>query len=160
MNMVENFIEDFKKLKVNDYSNIHKYSSVKDRSLWILLLAKEKLQIPNLSTYEIQKILTEVFEVSVTVPGVRYALNKAKREVHRIPTKKGDRFAIMQEGKDALFTQLSVLIVEPEKAYKAIRDFQTLFAALTGHVRICDPYVDTWREEKKRKDARHVDSNS
>lgn len=49
----------------------------------------------------------------------------------------------MQKGKDALLTQSSVLIVEPEKAYKGIRDFQTFLAALTGHIRICDPYIDT-----------------
>lgn len=87
--MVENLIEDFKKLKANYSPNIHRYSSVKDRSLWVLLFAKEKLQIPNLSAYEIQKILTEVFEVSVTIPGVRYALNKTKGQVHRIPSRKG-----------------------------------------------------------------------
>jgi hypothetical protein len=143
MNMATVFVADFKKLDVSDYPSIHKYTGVEDRSLWVLLVAKEKLGIPDLSPYEIQRTLTEVFEVSVTVPGVRYALNKAKGKVHRVRSKKGDRYAIMQKGRDALLCQLSVLVVEPEKAYKAIRSFQMLLAALTGHIRICDPYIDT-----------------
>ncbi len=36
----------------------------------------------------------------------------------------------------------SVLLVEPERAYSGVRAFDKLLAALSGDIRICDPYVD------------------
>ena len=141
--MQKSLVDAFKKLDVSNYPNIHKYSCVADYSLWVSLLAKEKLGLSDLSAPQIQKILTEVFGIPVTTQGVRWALEHTKGRVLRKTTRSGKVFSIMQKGIESILNQFNVLIIEPEKPYEGIRSFQSFLVELKGDIRICDPYIDT-----------------
>lgn len=139
-------LEKFRKISINNYPNVHALS-LPNQALWVLLVAKEQIGSSYLSAWDVAHILTEVYGVSATPPGVLYALRHAGKNVHKKKVHSNRKtgatlFSIMEEGKRTLSSLRSVTFINPTKAFTGLRDFEEVVAGLKGDVYICDPWVD------------------
>lgn len=140
--MKAEFLEKFRNTDTKEYPDVHALSTLLDKSLWILLIAKEQISIPYLCCGDIARVLTEVYDISATRQGIVYALQNAGRRVHRKKTKGATLFSIMQEGKQSLIPLRSVRLIDPEMAFSGLKGFEEILVNLKGEICICDPWVD------------------
>jgi len=115
-------------------------------SLWVLLVAKEKLGIKKMTAGEVASIIRDVMEVSVNSTTIGKSLGAAGHKIHAYHEGGETLFEIMRAGKEHLTSltikdRIEAFYFEPGKRYtskKLLRD--AILRSLKGELRIVDPY--------------------
>lgn len=84
------------------HPGVRSSSTVLDRSLMILQIARKEHNIDGLAPSEIARILTDKFRVNTTDAAVRMALGKVTNLVNRVQRGKGFIYRIMGPGEEHL----------------------------------------------------------
>lgn len=157
-------VDIFKKIRetdTSDFPDFYNYKRPLEMGLWVLLVAKEKLQIKKLTAEQIASIIRDVKEVSITAKSINNAFNAARDKVYTRPDGGEVYFEIMKRGKDSLISQIKegsieVFYFEPDKRYTSKRVLsKNILNSLKGELRIVDPYcgertLDILKEVKDR----------
>lgn len=136
----------FAEIDTSGFPNFYSYEKPLERGLWILLVAKEKLQIKRLTAEQIAFIIRDIEEVSVGAKSITKSFNRAGDKVHTYHESGQVYFEIMKPGKDHLVSQakegsIQVVYFEPDKRYTSKRLLsKNILASLKGELRIVDPY--------------------
>jgi hypothetical protein len=132
-----------------DTSNLPQFEdccTILEQSMWVLWVAKEKLQEKNLTSNQISLVLRDVKEISVNSSSISQSLRRAGNEVHVYHQEDGTYYEIMKPGKEHLVSlrgenEVELFYFEPEKKYTSKRQLSTqVLNILDGEVRIVDPY--------------------
>ena len=136
----------FAEIDMSDFPDFYSYEKPLERGLWILLVAKEKLQIKRLTAEQIAFIIRDIEEVSVDAKSMTNSFNRAGDKVHTYHESGQAYFEIMKPGKAHLISQakegsIQVVYFEPDKRYTSKRLLsKNILASLKGELRIVDPY--------------------
>lgn len=139
-------LKKFREVDTCDFPDFHRYETPLERSLWVLWVAKEKLQIKKLTAEQIASIIVEIKEVNVTSRSVTYSLNRAGTKVYIYHENEEVYYKIMKSGEDYLVSQIKkgsieVFYFEPDKRYTSKRVLsKNILDSLKGELRIVDPY--------------------
>jgi len=102
-----------------EYPNMYKLSKGGDQSLYLLKIARDKLNIDGLIPSQISKVLFENFRIKLTSNAVSMALMQAKTHVDRkaisIRGGRGYRYYLMHSGEKYLDNLISKLNVSESK---------------------------------------------
>ena len=114
-----------------------------ERTLLVLLIAGDHLDIDWLTPHEISIALRDGFRLHVPRQRVQSLLD-ANRELairHKISGKR--KYQILNAGERRVQATAStdVVFIQPENALTRVRQVQELMSACTGVVRLCDPYL-------------------
>lgn len=146
-NMSTNLIDLFLKADTTDYPDFDNYKTPLDMGLWVLWLAKEKLNIDQLDAKEIASIIVNVKEKSIEPESIINAFNRAKgKRVHVIKNNNRILYKIMKEGKDYLLSKVKQESIQafyftPGKKYSARKILtKDILKELKGNIDIVDPY--------------------
>jgi len=136
----------FAEIDTSDFPDFYSYKKTLERGLWILLVAKEKLQIKRLTAEQIAFIIRDIEEVSVDAKSITNSFNRAGDKVHIYHESGQVYFGIMKPGKDHLISQakegsVQVVYFEAGKPYTSKRLLsKNILASLKGELKIVDPY--------------------
>lgn len=141
-------IELFSKTDTSTFPDFEELNTLLERSLWILWVSKEKLEIKRLTAEQIALIMREIKEISIDSKSVVASFNKAGDKIHIHNREENGKvyYEIMKPGKDYLSDHLkegsvSVFYFEPGKKYtsKSILS-KKILENLKGELSIVDPY--------------------
>ncbi len=138
--------ERFLTVDTNDLPRFDDCHTILERALWILWVAKEKLQIKKLTVEQIASVLRDVQEISIKTTSITQALNRAGDRIHSYQEGGETLYEIMKPGKEHLKSlrgegELEVFYFEPEQRYSSKRLLVTgILSTLTGETKIVDPY--------------------
>lgn len=136
----------FTEIDTSDFPDFYSYEKPLEKGLWILWVAKERLQIKRLTAEQIASITRDVKEVSIEPKSITNSLNRAGDKVHIYHENGQVYFEIMKPGKDHLISQIKegsmqIVYFEPDKQYTSKRLLaKNILASLKGELRIVDPY--------------------
>lgn len=146
------FLKKFKEIDTSDFPDFYSYKTTLERSLWILWVAKDKLQIKRLTAERIVSIMRDIKEVSIGAKSITMSLSRARDKIHTYHEGEQVYFEIMKPGKDHLTSQakessivkegsIEVFYFEPSKPYTSKRVLaKDVLGNLKGELRIVDPY--------------------
>jgi len=142
-------IEKFRGVETQGLPEFSSYDKPLEMGLWVLWVAKEKLNIRKLTAAEIVDIIVGVMEVSIDLRAIVNAFNRAKRKIHIY--REGDEtcYEIMNPGKEHLVKSagggsVNVHYFEPEKKYSSKRILrECILNNLKGELKTVDPYCDS-----------------
>jgi len=100
-------------------------TSVRDRALMILQIARNDHNVDGLTPPEIAKILTDKFRIGTSRNAVAMALGGATRFVNRIPSARGFSYRIMAPGEE----HLAGLIADDSPSVRPAKSGQRRFRA-------------------------------
>jgi len=138
--------EQFSTIDTSDLPRFDDCCIILERALWVLWVAKEKLQKKMLSAEQIASVLRDVQEISINMTSVSHALKRGGDKIHSYQQGGEVLYEIMKLGKEHLKSlraegELEVFYFEPEKRYSSKRLLATsILNMLTGEIRIVDPY--------------------
>ena len=138
--------EQFSTIDTSDLPRFDDCSIILEKALWVLWVAKEKLQKKMLSAEQIASVLRDVQEISINVTSITQALKRGGDKIHSYQQDVVVFYEIMKPGKEHLKSlrtegELEVFYFEPEKRYSNKRLLATnILSMLTGEIRIVDPY--------------------
>jgi hypothetical protein len=147
MNIAE-IIESFSKIDISDFPDFFSYDNPLEMGLWVLWVAKEKLNIKKLSAEQIASIIRDVKEISIDARSITNSFNPAKKKIHSYKVDGETYFEIMKPGKDYLLSltkegYIEVFYFEPGKPYSNKRIVsKEILNTLKGELKIVDPYCD------------------
>lgn len=125
------------------------YEKPLEMGLWVLWVAKDKLNITKLTVHQIVDILVNVMEVSVKPRSIVNSFNRAVGQVH-VQYDGGEvYYQIMKEGKEHLLAStgrgsLKIYYFEPGRRYSSKRVLrERILDELEGEIKIVDPYCDS-----------------
>lgn len=136
----------FIEIDISDFPDFYSYKKPLEEGLWILWVAKEKLQIERLTAEQIASIIRDVKEVSIEAKSITNSFNKGGDKIHTYHENGQVYFEIMRSGKDHLISQtkegsIQVVYFEPDKRYTSKRLLsKNILDSLKGELRIVDPY--------------------
>lgn len=133
----------FRAADVADYPPLASLTD-RERVLWVLGVAKEKMGLVWLTPGQISVVLRDVHGFPISWQRVQAVLG-AERGTVAVNRKGGFRsFQIMRAGIDELLVKgPDVVFIEPEKALTGLRSAQAIMQSLVGVLRFCDPYVES-----------------
>lgn len=145
----------------SDLPQFEDCDTILERTLWVLWVAKEKLQLKKLTVLQIASILRDVQEISINAASITQSLKRAGDKIHSYQQDGGILYEIMKPGKEYLKSlrgegELEIFYFEPEKRYSSKRLLANgILNTLDGEVKIVDPYcgertLDMVREVKGR----------
>lgn len=145
--MDPNITPDFRKVDTSEFTDFYRYKTILEKALWVLWVAKEKMELKVLSAKQIALVIRDVQEVSITERSVANAFGKAGNKIH-IHRRKNDSclFQIMRSGKEFLESKMSndqidVFYFEPGNRYSSKRVLtNNLLEKIDGDLGIVDPY--------------------
>jgi len=89
-----------------EFPKMYKLNKALDRSLYVLKIVREDLDIEGLLPLQISKILNSTFKLKTTAASINMALGNAKTYVDRKPVKvqggQGYKYFLMHEGEEHL----------------------------------------------------------
>lgn len=138
-----NLIEKFSQIDTSKYPDFYAYKKPLEQGLWILLIAKEVLNIKQLTADEISLIIREVEEISVNARSIINSFNRSKDKIHIYDK---IHYEIMKPGKEHLLSQggggpIEVFYFEPGKPYSSRKLLSAdILKNLKGELKIVDPY--------------------
>ena len=138
--------EQFSTIDTSDLPRFDDCCIILERALWVLWVAKEKLQKKMLSAEQIASVLRDVQEISINVTSITQALKRGGDKIHSYQQGGEVFYEIMKPGKEHLKSlrtegELEVFYFEPGKRYSSKRLLATsILNMLTGEIRIVDPY--------------------
>lgn len=136
----------FAEVDTSDFPDFHSYETTLERSLWVLWVAKDKLQIKRLTPEQVAFIIRDVKEISIEPKSITNSFNRAGDKTHTYHESGQVYFEIMNPGRDYLFSQtkegaIQVVYFEPGKPYTSKRLLsRNILGSLKGELRIVDPY--------------------
>ena len=136
----------FAEIDTSDFPDFYSYEKPLERGLWVLLVAKEKLQLKRLTAEQIAFIIRDIEEVSGDAKSITNSFNRAGDKVHTYHESGQVYFEIMKPGKDYLISQakegsIQAVYFEAGKLYTSKRLLsKNILASLKGELRIVDPY--------------------
>ena len=136
----------FAEIDTSDFPDFYSYEKSLERGMWILLVAKEKLQIKRLTAEQIAFIIRDIEEVSVDAKSITNSFNRAGDKVHIYHESGQVYFEVMKSGKDHLISQakegsIQVVYFEPGKRYTSKKLLsKNILGNLKGELRVVDPY--------------------
>lgn len=144
---LDSLIRGFRAANLGAFPSLDDYESPQDQALWVLWVAKDKLNTPWLTSKLVAELLSEFFELPVTRRGIGPALHQASLKKLVQGSKREGKdlfFRIMKPGKDYLkgTARNAVRLIDPGKAFEAHKQLRDVFQGLRGTVRVCDPYFD------------------
>jgi hypothetical protein len=143
--MTISILDEFSKIDFSEYPDFHEYNTPLERGLWVLWVAKDKLEIKSLTADLIALIIVEILEVSITANSIKQSFNKAKNKIHTYPGDKNVNYGIMKVGKEYLLSKnknsIELCYFEPEKPYTSKNILsKDILGSLKGELSIIDPY--------------------
>jgi len=135
---------EFKDVALEGIAKISVRDTPRRQVLWVLEAA-DSLGDGKLTASEIEHILKKAFRIDVpwqAINGVKLLSGKP-RPVRSRKTKRGKSFEISQEGRSELSEQEElVTYIDPSRALSNMRTVEKLLSSLSGHMQLCDPYVN------------------
>lgn len=149
----------FVEVDTSDFPDFYRYEKPLERGLWILWVAKDRLQIKRLTAEQIASVIRDVKEVSIEARSVTKSFNRAGDKIYTHHENGEVYFEIMKPGKDYLISEMKessmqVVYFEPGKRYTSKRLLsKNILDSLKGELRIVDPYcsertLDTLKDIK------------
>ncbi|MDG3546625.1 hypothetical protein [Methanobacterium formicicum] len=143
---INDIVKKFHETDVSIFPNFDEYNSTLERALWVLWVAKDNLNIPQMNSKQIAAVLIEVKEISINPTSISKAFSRAGNKIHTYSGKEKSSFGIMGEGKEYLRSKINkkiteVCYFEPGLKYtnKKILSEKVL-STLNGELKIVDPY--------------------
>lgn len=139
-------INKFSKVNIHDFPDFSDYKTPLERSLWILWVAKEKLEMKKITAEQIASIIIDVKEISIDAKSVIKSFNRAGDKIHTYHKNGEIYFEIMKSGKDHLLSKvrqgsIKLFYFEPDKQYTSKRILsKNILSNLKGELKIVDPY--------------------
>lgn len=136
----------FAEIDTSDFPDFYDYKKPLKRSLWILWVTKEKLEIKKLTAEQIASIIRDVKEISINAKSITQSFNKAGNKIYTYKENEEVYFEIMKPGKDHLISHMKkgsieVFYFESDKRYTSKRILsKNILHNLKGELRIVDPY--------------------
>lgn len=136
----------FAEIDTSDFPDFYDYKKPLKRSLWILWVTKEKLEIKKLTAEQIASIIRDVKEISINAKSITQSFNKAGNKIYTYKENEEVYFEIMKPGKDHLISHIKegsieVFYFESDKRYTSKRILsKNILHNLKGELRIVDPY--------------------
>lgn len=124
--------------------DLHSFDSERLKVFWTL--AEEARRNPDglLSSYAISQRLEHIHRVDVPRHRVDAILRKEKKTVLRKLRGKTEYWKLMRPGEIELETPCDVAtFIDPSKAFSSRRRVREILSGLVGHLRFCDPYIDS-----------------
>jgi hypothetical protein len=124
--------------------DLHSFDTERLKVFWIL--AEEARRNPDglLSSYAIAQRLERDHRVDVPRHRVDAILRKEKKTVLRRVRGGTEYWKLMRAGEIELETPSDVAtFIDPQKAFTSRRRVHEILSGLVGHLRFCDPYVDS-----------------
>ena len=117
-----------------------------DMTLWVLCVAKEKLNQKRLTAEQIASAIVDAEEISITASSITNALKRASTKVHRYHENGITYYEIMKPGKEHLLSLqesdiINAFYFEPDTRYTAKKLLKNqVLGGLIGSLKILDPY--------------------
>ena len=146
--MEVDILNKFKEVDVSDFPDFYTYETPLEKSLWVLWVAKEKLEIKKLDAEQIASIIRDVKEISIDAKSIVKAFNRAGDKIHTYREDGATRFEIMKPGKDHLLFQVKkgsveLFYFEPGRRFTSKRILsKAILNDLKGELRVVDPYCN------------------
>ena len=142
-------LERFKQAETDDLPEFSNYDKPLEMGLWILWVAKEKLNIRKLTAAEIVDIIVGAKEVSINNRAIVNAFNRAKKKIHVYSEGDETYYEIMNPGKEHLVKSagsgsVNVYYFEPERKFSSKMILrERILNNLKGELKTVDPYCDS-----------------
>jgi hypothetical protein len=143
---IESLVKEFYEVDTTDFPDFSNYKNPLEMGLWVLWVAKTKIQFKKLTAEQIASIIRNVKEISIDAKSINNSFNRAKGKVHIYHENGEVYFEIMKLGKDHLLSlvkegSVEVFYFEPGKKYSAKRALsKVILEELRGKLQIVDPY--------------------
>jgi hypothetical protein len=159
---IRNVPKLFKELDdVSEFPAFYSYYTPLERGLWILWVAKERLDIRKLSAEQIAAIARDALETSINPISIIQAFRRAGDKVYAHYENKTKLYEIMKPGKDFLLSNqvcaMQLYYFEPDKPFTSKRILsKNIMESIKGELEIVDPYcnertLDILKEIKDRR---------
>jgi len=141
-------INEFKKIDTSRYPNFYTLKKPSDKAFWVLLLAKEELEIRKLTAEQIASIIRDVLEISITTQSIYNSFNRMLDSgyVHKYVENGVVSYEIMMPGKDYILDQvkkeiLNIHYFKPNQKFSSKRILSVkILEECQGNLKIVDPY--------------------
>ena len=141
--MSKSVTESFRTADISAYEDVRDLSSDLDKVLWVLLVARDLEIGAGLSANSVEHVLLDCFAIRVPRKKIIELVRKNSTYAFFKRRGRGGEIRILDAGlKRISGAGNSPMLINPTNAFSGRRKVQAFFAALTGSVRICDPYVD------------------
>ncbi len=126
-----------------DQSGLHDLNDDRLRVLWVMRALKGYNNLNGLTSAQISDLLRDGCGIALSRQRVAAILSNESGAVAKRKVGGKLHFRIMKSGEDLLgSSDRSTILVDPSKALSSIRLVEDILGALSGEVRVCDPYVD------------------
>lgn len=157
----------FSDVDASEFPDFYYYDNPLDMGLWLLWIAKEKLNIRKLTSDQIASIILNVKEVAIDAISITKAFNRAGDKVYTHQDNKLVYYEIMRSGKNYLISKIkrdhiNIIYFEPNKEYTSKKIFsKNILTNLRGDLRIVDPYcgertLDVIKDVKKNSNVKFL----
>lgn len=134
----------FKRINTQGLLDIHSLGSARLQVLWVLQAGKKHTTFDLLTPAQISDVLVDCYGVPVARQRVRAILVKEGETVSRRRIRGREYFKLMKAGEDLLQASTSApILIDPARGLSGIREVEGILSGLKGHVRVCDPYVES-----------------
>jgi len=136
----------FAEIDTSDLPDFNSYKKPLERGLWILYVAKERLQIKRLTAEQIASIIRDVKDVKIEAKSITKSFNRAGDKIYTRRENGDVYFRIMKPGENHVTSQIKegsmqIVYFEPGKPYTGKRLLaKNILDSLKGELRIVDPY--------------------
>jgi len=141
-----NLTRKFSEVDTSDFPDFYNYKNPLEMGLWVLWVAKDKLQIKKLTSEQIASVIRDVKEISIDAKSINYSFTPAKGKVHIYHENGEVYFEIMKPGKDHLLSlikqgSVEVFYFELGQKYSTKKMLSRgILEELQGKLKIVDPY--------------------
>lgn len=134
----------FKGADLSDLPSLAAMSDDRRKALWVMLVGRDRLAPPvRLTPHEISVVLRDTYGVALARQRIAGLFANERTSVAQRNRGGQVEYQLMEAGaSEVLRSGPDVLFIEPESALTGIRTLESLLGALTGTVRVVDPYVD------------------
>jgi hypothetical protein len=136
----------FREIDTSGFPDFYSYKNPLEMGLWVLWVAKDKLQTRKLDAEQIASLIRDVKEISIDAKSINNSFTPAKGKIHIYNEGGKTHFEIMKPGKDHLLSlvkrgAVELFYFEPDKKYSTKRVLsRDIMGELEGKLQIVDPY--------------------
>lgn len=141
-------LERFREANTDGLPEFSNYDKPLEMGLWVLWVAKEKLNIRRLTANDIVDVIVGIMETSIDSRDITNAFNRAGAKIHTYREAEETYYEIMREGKERLIAKagegfVNIYYFEPGKRYQSKSILaNNILTGLKGELKIVDPYCD------------------
>jgi hypothetical protein len=139
-------VQKFREADTSDFPDFYNYETPLEMGLWVLWIAKDRLEIKSLTAEQIASVIRDAKEISIDARSINNSFAPAKGKIHTYHENGEVHFEIMKPGKDHLLSlikegSVEVFYFEPGKKYSTKRILSRgILEGLQGKLQIVDPY--------------------